>query len=164
MVQFRLLPGAALLMTLATGCYSLQPAGSVEPQVGSRVAFDVNDAGRTGLSGQMGQDVGQVDGRLIAQEDGEYLLSVLAVRFLRGGEQSWSGEQVRFKKEYVGARYERKFSAGRTAGLAALTLGGVGAFLATRSLLGSGQDNGPGGCENPDGCNPNTRLGRLGRP
>ena len=163
MLRFRLLPGAALLMTLATGCYSLQPAGSVEPQVGSRVAFDVNDAGRAALSGSMGQEIGQVDGRLLGQEDGKYLMSVLSVRFLRGGEQAWSGEQVRFKKEYLGARYDRKFSAGRTALLGAVTLGGVGAFLATRSLLGSGQDDNPGGCENPP-CNPDTRLGRLGRP
>ena len=164
MLRFRLLPGAALLMTLASGCYSMNPAKGVEPQVGSRVAFDVNDAGRAALSGTMGQEIGQVDGRLLGQEDGEILMSILTVRFLRGGEQVWSGEQVRLKKEYLGARYDRRFSAGRTAALAAVTLGGVGAFLATRSLLGSGQDDNPGGCENPDTCNPNTRLGRLGRP
>jgi hypothetical protein len=164
MSQFRLLPGAALLMVLVSGCYSLRPAASVEPQVGTRVAFDLNDAGRAALAPSMGQDIGQVDGLLIAKENGDYLLSVLNVHFLRGGEQAWSGEQVRFKTEYVGARYERRFSPVRTVGLAALTAGAVGAFLATRSLFGSGQEDGPPGCENPDGCNPNTRLGRLGRP
>ena len=164
MLQYRLLPGAALLMVLVSGCYSLRPAASVEPQVGTRVAFDLNDAGRAALSPTMGQDIGQVDGRLIAQEDGEYLLSVLNVHYLRGGEQTWSGEQIRFKKEYVGARYERRFSAGKSVALVAVTAGAIGGFLATRSLLGSGQDDNPGGCENPESCNPNTRLGRLGRP
>ena len=165
MLQFRLLPGAVVAMVLVSGCYSLKPAASVEPQVGTRVAFDLNDVGRDALAPSMGQDIGQVDGRLMAREDGEYLLSVLSVHFLRGGQQTWSGEQVRLKKEYVGARYERKFSAVRTVGLAALMAGGVGAFLVSRSLLGSGQEDNPGGCvENPDACNPNTRLGRLGRP
>lgn len=164
MVQFRLLPGAALVMVLVSGCYSLRPAASVEPQVGTRVAFDINDAGRVALSGTMGQDIGQVDGQLVAKEDGEYLLSVLNVHYVRGGQQAWSGEQVRIKTDYVGARYERRFSAVKTVGLAGIMLGAVGGFLATRSLFGSGQEGNPPGCENPDSCNPNTRLGRLGRP
>ena len=164
MAQFRLLPGAALLMVLVSGCYTMRPAASVEPQVGTRVAFDITDAGRVALSGTMGQDIGQVDGQLIAREDGEYLLSVLNVHFLRGGEQAWSGEQVRIKTDYVGARYERRFSAVKTVGLAGIVAGAVGGFLVSRSLFGSGQQTGPPGCENPDSCNPNTRLGRLGRP
>jgi hypothetical protein len=164
MLRTRLLPGAALLMVLVSGCYSLRPAASVEPLVGTRVAFDLNDAGRDAVAPTMGQDIGQVDGRLIAQENGEYVLSVLSVHFLRGGEQAWSGEQVRLKKEYVGARYERRFSAGKSVALAAVTAGAIGGFLATRSLLGTGQSDDGGGCENPDSCNPNTRLGRLGRP
>ena len=164
MLRIRFLSGALLVAVLVSGCYSLQPAGSVEPQVGTRVAFDLNDAGRNALGNTMGQEIGQVDGRLIAKENDEYLLSVLNVHYLRGGEQAWSGEQVRVKTDYVGTRYERRFSAGKSAFLAAVTLGGVGAFLATRSLLGSGQEDTPGGCENPDSCNPNTRLGRLGWP
>ena len=160
-----LLPGAfgLALLGVASGCYSLQPAVGVEPQVGNRIAFDVNDAGRGALGGTMGQEISQVEGQLIEKQTGSYLLAVRSVRLLRGGEQVWSGEQVRLQSEYLGQSYQRRFSAGRTAALAAAGLGGVGAFILTRSFLVGGNEEPPPGCENPDNCNPNARLGRLDR-
>src|SRR5207248_394092 len=44
------------------GCYSYRPAGGVPPQIGTRVAFDVNDAGRMALGGTMGPEIAQVEG------------------------------------------------------------------------------------------------------
>ncbi|HEV8355868.1 MAG TPA: hypothetical protein VGQ17_03775 [Gemmatimonadales bacterium] len=146
------LPGAVLFGALLAGCYTLQPVQGVDPQVGSRLAFDVNDAGRAALGGTMGPEIAQVEGQLIEKENGSYLLAVSTVRLLRGGEQAWSGEPVRLKPEYLGPAYVRRFSTGRTIGLGLAVVGGVSGFLVTRSLLGSGAD--PGG--NP-GDTVNTR-------
>ena len=157
-----LLPGA--LAAIAAGCYTMQPVRGVEPQVGTRVAFDVNDAGRAALGGTMGPEIAQVEGLLLEKESGGYLVSIQSVRLLRGGEQVWSGERVRLGTEYLGPAYERRFSMGRSLGLAAVAVGGIGAFVVTRSLLGSGTDDDPGQPCIVEPCVPDTRLGRFGRP
>ena len=149
---------------LAQGCYTLQPVRGVEPQAGTRVAFDVNDVGRNALGGTMGPEIAQVEGRLVEKEDGSYLVSVLTVRLLRGGEQIWSGEQVRLKSEYLGPAYERRFSMGRSVALGVAGAGGIGVFFLTRSLLGGGTQNNGGQQCDTDPCNPTTRIGRLGWP
>jgi hypothetical protein len=137
-------PGAALFGILLAGCYTLQPVREVDPKVGSRLAFDVNDAGRAALGGTMGPEIAQVEGQLIEKDAGNYLLAVSSVRLLRGTEQAWSGEQVRLKPEYLGFAYERRFSKSRSLGLGLASIGGITAFFITRSLLGSGNDeNGP---------------------
>ena len=45
--------GLLVLGILAAGCYSLQPVRGAAPVVGTTVAFDVNDAGRVALGGQI---------------------------------------------------------------------------------------------------------------
>jgi hypothetical protein len=149
---------AALFLVgiLLAGCYTLEPVSGVDPKVGSRVAFDVNDNGRVALGGTMGPEIAQVEGQLVQKEDGLYVVAVSSVRLLRGSEQPWSGEQVRLKTEYLGPAYERKLSKGRSIGLALAGVGGVTAFFITRSLLGFGnEDNGT-----PGDTTINTRLGR----
>ena len=136
----------ALCGALVAGCYTLQPVPGVDPRVGQRLAFDLNDAGRVALSGTMGPEIAQVEGQLVDKDDGGYLLAVSMVRLLRGGEQAWSGEPVRIKSEYVGPAYERRFSTGRSIGLGLVAVGGFTGFMLSRSLLGIGtSDKGPPG-------------------
>jgi hypothetical protein len=119
------------------GCYSLQPARVTALEPGNQIAFDVTDAGRVALGGSMGPEIGQVEGRLIQKDNGEYLLGVTSVSLLRGGTQTWAGEQVRLKPEYVGNVYERRFDTGRSLALAAVGVGAV-AYIARQNLLGGG--------------------------
>lgn len=138
------------------GCYSFRPAGGVPPQVGTRIVFDVNDAGRLALGGTMGPEIVQVEGDLIEKDSTGFVLSIHNVRLMRGGEQAWSGEQVRLKSEHVGYAYERRFSLGRSLTLGAITVGGFTAFMVSRSLLGFGTSD--------DTPPPDTIPARLGRP
>lgn len=140
-MQVRLVGMAVLVLA---GCYTLKPAGGVTPEVGTKVAFAVNDAGRVALGGSMGPEVAQVEGQLLEMDSATYLVAVSGVRTIRGDEQVWSGEQVRLKPEHVAYTYKRKFSAGRSIGLGVVTVGGFAALLATRSLLGFGSTGGPG--------------------
>ena len=94
---------------LLAGCYSLQSAGGATPEVGTKIAFDVNDAGRVGLGGALGPEVMQIEGRLIERDSAGYLLAVSHIRLLQGGEQVWTGEQVRVRPEFVGNTYTRRF-------------------------------------------------------
>jgi hypothetical protein len=127
----------AVAFVLLTGCYTLQPARGT-PQLGTQVAFDVSDAGRIALGGTVGPEIGQLEGRLIQRENGEYLLGVTSVSFLRGGVQVWKGEQVRLKPEYVGNVYERRLDKTRTVLMTAATVG-AGALIVGRAsnLLGN---------------------------
>jgi hypothetical protein len=119
------------------GCYTLQPVGTDRPLVGKDVAFDVNDAGRVALGGSMGPAIRQIEGRLVQEDSGQYLVSVSAVHFLYGGEQAWTGESVRLKSEFVGSSYERHFSPARTIALSAIGVAAAAALVG-RSLLGAG--------------------------
>jgi len=123
------------------GCYTLEPARGVTPELGTNLAFDVNDVGRVALGGSMGPEIAQIEGRLISKETNgsDYLVAVSAVRLLRGGEQAWRGEQVHIKPEYFSTVYLRRYSPGRTIALSAVGIGAI-AILASSSLLGSGAD------------------------
>lgn len=130
-----------LFAAALTGCYTLQPARTaVEP--GNEVALDITDEGRVALTENVGPEVLQLEGRLLSIDNGDYVLGVNVVRFLRGGEQVWRGERVRVPEDHVRTVYERRFSKGRTAVMAAVTAGAVALFIVTRSLLGFGRDNG----------------------
>jgi hypothetical protein len=130
------------VLPLLAGCYTLQPVSGTSPVVGSRIAVDVNDAGRLALGGSMGPEIGQIEGTLMQRDNGEYLLGVRSISLLRGGVQVWSGEPVHIKKEYVSTVYQRELSKSRTIALAAAGVGAV-ALIASQNLLGGGDPQGP---------------------
>ena len=140
-MRLRYVIGVAMVVPLVAGCYTLQPVRGGLPPVGSRVAFDVNDAGRNALGSLIGQEVAQIEGRLLSNGTEDYLVAVSTIHLLRGGEQVWAGEQVRIKPEHVSSAYERRFSRGRTLALGAAVAGGVAAFFVGRSIVGSGTDH-----------------------
>jgi len=148
---------ASLCMTVLTGCYDLEPVGTVTPATESRVAFDVTDAGRVALGGSMGPEIDQIEGYLKSADSTTYTVAVTTVRFLRdGGEQKWTGETVRLRKEYVSRSYVRTLSKGRTIALAAVGVAAV-AFLAGRQLISEGSIEE----QLPDSNIANARRGRL---
>ena len=124
------------------GCYTLRPTRGATPQIGEQVAFDLNDGGRAALGGSMGPEIGQIEGRLLQQDTALYVVAVSAVRLIRGGEQTWSGEAVRIKSEYVSSAYTRQFATGRTLALGAIAAGALTVII-TQSLAGSGASERP---------------------
>jgi len=129
---------AVCAVVALAGCYTLVPARRSAPEPGSVVALDITDAGRVALGGLIGPEIGQVEGRFVGMDSSEYVIGVTTVRFLRGGDQVWHGENVHIKTAYVASRYERQFSAARTAALGAVAVGAV-ALVAAKSLRGFGQ-------------------------
>jgi len=68
------------------------------------------------------------------------LLGVTSVLLLRGGVQTWKGEQVVVKPEFVSTVYERRLDKARTGLIAAVVAGSVIA-IASQSLLTSGSED-----------------------
>lgn len=136
-MQVPLRLGITGFATLLVGCYTLQPTKSGAPQPGSIIGLDINDVGRVALGGSMGPAIAQIEGRLVQRDTNEYVVAVQSIRLLQGDEQTWHGEVVHIKPDYVSSLYERRFSAARSAALAAVGVGAVAA-IATRSLIGLG--------------------------
>jgi hypothetical protein len=134
----------AVIGALMAGCYTYEPTMGATPAIGSEIALDVSDAGRVALGGTMGPEIGRIEGLLVEKTPSEYVVSVKMVRLLRGGEQTWTGEQVHLKTEFVTFVSERQFSAGRTAVFAAGAVGvAVAAILGARKLVGNGTGDSP---------------------
>jgi hypothetical protein len=137
--------GIFSLAVLLVGCYTLEPTGGAAPEPGTRVALEINDAGRLALGGFVGPGVTQIEGRLIGRENDAYLVAVSAVTTLRGGTQVWAGERISVLPGHVGTIYERRLSAGRSVTLGVVAIGGFTAFILSRDLLGLGRESTPGG-------------------
>jgi len=101
----------------------------------------------------MGPEIAQIEGRLVQRDTTEYVVAVTAVHLLRGGEQTWSGENVHLKSAYVGAVYEKKYSKSRSIALGAIGVG-IAAAIATRSIVGGGD---VGQQQQPDSSGHTTR-------
>jgi len=128
---------AGVPLLLQMGCYTYQPTGGAVPVTGTRVALQVNDAGRMMLGGSMGPEIDQVEGLLVERDSAEYVLAVTGIRTIRGGAQVWSGEKVHVKSEFVTGVYERRLSKKRTLIASAIGAGAM-AYLLTRTLQGAG--------------------------
>lgn len=141
--MMRVIGAAAVFCLSLAACYTLLPVpGNTMPPPGSRIAVDVNDAGRTALGGLMGPEIAQIEGRLIDTEGTDYDLAVTTVHLLRGGEQVWKGERVKVKREYITTVYDKQFSKGRTIAASAVGIGVV-AYFATKAIVGLVQGNTP---------------------
>jgi len=125
--------------TLA-GCYTYAPLGGVRPEAapGARVAIELNDTGRVGMTAQLGPESNRVEGVLVARSDSAYTVSVSRLIGLWGAESKWSGEQVTIRSDYVRRMSERRFSGWRTAVVAGGASAAFLTFALTRNLLGGG--------------------------
>ena len=101
------------------------------------VAFDISDVGRVALGGQMGPEIGQIEGLMLQKDSADYLVAVETVHFLRGGEQVWRGEHVHIKPAYVSTVYEKHFSKTRTV-IASVASGVIVAAIFGRAITGDG--------------------------
>lgn len=124
---------------LATGCYTLEPVRGT-PVEGTPVAFDLNDRGRVAMGGALGPEIAQVEGRIVQHDSDAYLLGVTSVSYLRGGNQTWKGEPVLLKSDYISNMYERRFNKPRTAIAVAAGVAAT-ALIVTQGLIGAGNVN-----------------------
>lgn len=129
-----------MIVVSSAGCYTLEPAGGVTPEVGTGAAFDINDAGRVALGGAMGPEIDQIEGKVLSKDGPDYTVGVTAVHLLRGGTQIWHGESVRINSSYVNTMYLRRFSAGKTIAISAIGVVAVAALTRVALVTTGGAD------------------------
>jgi len=135
----RHIAAALVLASMAVaGCYTYVPFNAAQPDPGMQIEFELNDQGRVALGERLGPEVAKVDGSLVSATPTEYTLHVNRVQYLHGTASSWGGESVVLRQEDVKGILERRFSKGRTFAAIASGAVAVGAFIATRSLIGNG--------------------------
>ena len=130
-------PALSSLMVQAA-CYRYVPMYSGAPMPGEQYTFEISDQGRVGLADRLGPGVTKVEGTLVRQADDAYVVSVAGIESIGGGTAHWSGEQVPVRQEYVRGVERREFSRGRTFTAIGAAAVAIGAFIATRGLIGSG--------------------------
>ena len=142
----RRVPLGLLLLPLLAGCYVNRPYAELrpEPVPGTRLVIELTDPGRAAMAPQIGPDVSRVEGALVQRSDSQFVLGVAKVYGLYGTLQKWEGERMAFPAAYVRRLYERRFSLGRTVAVAGGAAVGFVALVLSTSLLGSGNDSGPG--------------------
>ena len=135
-----------LLALLLSGCYSSVPleGSAPAPAPGTRVVIELSDQGRIGMGRQLGSEVASVEGALVLHSDTSYVVAVSAIVGLWGSVSRWQGERVTIRPEFVRRLSERRFSMGRTVAVAGVATAGFLAFVVSRSLLGGGNEGGPG--------------------
>lgn len=137
----------AAAMTLGVcGCYSYTPLASA-PEPGTRVSLELNDRGRAALEQRVGPETRAVEGIVREATDSAYVLNVVEVRDLSGGQSRWGGESVAISPDHVRTVRERRYSRSRTVTLGVVLASAAVVFLSSRNLLG-------GGSGGDDGNNP----------
>lgn len=129
---------AVSMLAIQAGCYRYVPMAGSRPALGERYSLELTDGGRVGLAERLGSGVIRVEGTLLQMTDTAYVMSVAGIETIDGGSSHWSGEKVSIPPQYIGSLQERAFSRGRTAAAIGAAAAALGAFIATRSLLGGG--------------------------
>jgi hypothetical protein len=120
------------------GCYTYVPLQTTtSPTVGERMVFHISDRGRVELGDRLGPGVTAIEGRVASNGSDVMSVSVIGVSYVSGERSTWSGETMRLDPGHVQFMRARRLDKGRTwlaAGAATVV---VGAFIASRGLLGA---------------------------
>jgi hypothetical protein len=107
------------------GCYAYIPTTSTGAQPGSEVQLMLTDSGTVVLASAIGPSVGTVDGRLVSDTGGSYLLNVTRTQRRDGTEADWRGERLVIPQVLTSGIAARRFSTGRTALFSTLATGAL---------------------------------------
>jgi hypothetical protein len=141
----------AVLLPALQACYTYGPLTTPAPAVGETFEFEVSARGRVDLAERFGPGLTEIEGRLVANENSQYVINVFRVSHLNGQTAQWSGETTRINQSLIGSVRGRRLSRGRTALAAAGAAAVVVAILASRGLLGNwtGDSDTPGDDDPP---------------
>jgi hypothetical protein len=130
----------AVAIVAAAGCYEYVPVAPSPALVGQRVRFELTDAGAVAMASALGPSIDAVEGTLLADSAQVYEVAIAATYASNGAEAYWRGERVDIQHALVAGPSARRFSASRTAFVAALGTVGLGAM--TAALRGKGESGG----------------------
>jgi hypothetical protein len=133
-------PFLALCMLLTAACYEYVPARSATSLLGKRVQLSLTDSGSVVMTSRVGPSVDAIEGNLLADSAGTYLLGVTLTRARSGAETDWREERITVPHPLVASFAERRFSRSRSTFAGALMSAGIVAV--TVGLRGNGSSSG----------------------
>jgi hypothetical protein len=107
-------PLLALCALCTAACYEYLPARSATSLVGRRVQLSLTDSGAVVLASRIGPSVDAIEGDLLADSAGAYLVGVALTRARSGAETDWRGERLAVAHSLVASFAERRFSRSRS--------------------------------------------------
>jgi hypothetical protein len=133
--------GPALALCVMLGaCYEYVPARSATSLLGQRVQLSLTDSGSVVMASRVGPSVDAIEGNLLADSAGAYVLGVTLTRARSGGETDWREERVAVPHPLVASLAQRRLSRSRSTFAGALMSAGLVAV--TVGLRGSGNSSG----------------------
>lgn len=137
-MQFLRMWVALGVVPAAAGCFSYAPLDtSTGVQAGEHVAVEITDRGRAELSDRLGTGVLRLEGTLTRSDSAELVMNVWRVAQIGGATARWSGESVRFRREYASSVQTRTLNRGKTYVVAGAAVVGLVMFTREFGLLGS---------------------------
>jgi hypothetical protein len=136
----------AALVPMFMACYEYVPIATATPPVGQLVELQVTDRGRVGLGDRFGSGVQSISGRLVSEQQNDFVVSVSSVRNIDGEITRWSGDTTRIDRGFIATVKGRQISTTRSVLLGLAGAGAVYLIVSTK-LLGafSGSDEEPSG-------------------
>lgn len=145
-MQFRRLCVMIGVIPAALGCYSYAPLEtSTGVQAGEHIAVEITDRGRAELSDRLGSGVVRVEGTLTRTDSVDLVMNVWRVAQISGPTARWSGESVRFKREYASSVHTRVLNRGKTYLVAGAAVAGLVVFTKSFGLFGYASGDGDEG-------------------
>ena len=138
----RIRPALVLGTLLVGACYEYVPARSVASLLGQRVQLSLTDSGSVVMASRIGPSVDAIEGNLVADSAGAYVVAVTLTRARSGAETDWREERVVVPHPLVASFAERRLSRSRSTFAGALMSAGVVAV--TVGLRGGGGATGGG--------------------
>lgn len=134
--------GAAVAMTLLSGCFAYVPVEPATLQPGDRVQVQLNETQPVRAGSVTANDVIEVTGELIALDSAALSLSAYYLRSPSGFEQAAVGETARIPALNIAAVRENRISPLRTAVVAALATAAGALFVTQVVDSPGGRDTG----------------------
>lgn len=136
-MQFRNWGVVLGVMPAALGCYQYSPLDtSTGVQAGEHVAVEISDRGRAELGSRLGPGVQRLEGTLTRTDSVDLEMNVWRVAQIGGPISRWSGESVRFKREYASRVQTRTLNRVKTFAVVGATVAGLVLFTREFGLFG----------------------------
>jgi hypothetical protein len=126
------------VLPAVVGCYTYVPLDtSAQALAGKHVAVEITDRGRAELGTRLGDGVVRLEGTVTRSDAQELEMNVWRVAQIGGVTSRWSGENVRFRRDFVAGMQARTLNKGRSYLVVGAAVVGVVLFVRSTDLFGS---------------------------
>jgi hypothetical protein len=136
---------AIALVPLCAGCYEYGPMSQAPTTGRQSVELLLNERGRADFVDRLGPDALSLEGTLVTRKDSVVTVDVTSVRYVNQAVSKWAGERLSVSNGQLRDIRNKRLSMSKTGFAIASAVGGLVAFIVTRSLTGGGDAPPPGG-------------------